>query len=82
MRKLWLSILLLGGLLAACGGSHDDDGHAAMPPPPVSDGTPPADKFTIQVASLVMGMPDDAEAAVLDDAAPTMPEDTEPQAVP
>ena len=85
MRTLLLlpSALLLGALLAACGGGSHDDSVAMTPPPPApGGGTAAADPFTIQVAGLVASAPDDAEPAAVDDTAATMPEATEPQALP
>jgi hypothetical protein len=77
------SALLLGALLAACGGGSHDDSVAMTPPPPApGGGTAAADPFTIQVAGLVASAPDDAEPAAVDDTAATMPEATEPQALP
>jgi hypothetical protein len=77
---------MLGALLAACGGSDRDDSVAMTPPPPPppasGGGAPPTDKFTVQVASLAASASDEAEPAAVDDTAATMPEDTEPQAVP
>jgi hypothetical protein len=86
MRTLLLlpSALLLGTLLAACGGGdHRNDAAAMTPPPPApGGGTAAADPFTIQVAGLVASAPDDAEPAAVDDTAATMPEASEPQALP
>ena len=81
MRKLLPFMLLLGALLAACGGGHEDVAMTPPPPTPVG-GTTAADPFTIQAAGLVANAPDDAEPAAVDDTAATMPEATEPQALP
>jgi hypothetical protein len=52
------------------------------PPPAPGGGTAAADPFTIQVAGLVASASDDTEPAAVDDSAATMPETTEPQALP
>jgi hypothetical protein len=86
MKKYAIPLLVTGlvaALLAACSGGDDAMSPPQVPlpaPTPVAD-TPPADKFTAQVAALVASQPDDTESAALDDTAPTMPDDTEPQAV-
>ncbi|ALK97473.1 hypothetical protein AB595_12955 [Massilia sp. WF1] len=75
-----LGFLLLAGLTACGGSDHDDHGQPPpASPPPVAEGAP--DPFTAQVASLSASAPDDTEPVALDGAAPTMPDNTEPQPV-
>lgn len=80
MRKLLSPIVLLG-LLAACGG-HEN--HDQQVPPPVTTTptpTPTADVFEAQIATVVASQSDTTDTPPVDDVAPTMPENTEPETV-
>lgn len=67
-------------LLAGCGGGSDH-GNAGSEPPPVPPPVTAVDTFFSAVLS-VFGKDEDGEPAAVDAAAPTVPEGTEPQAVP
>ncbi|WP_156895553.1 hypothetical protein [Massilia putida] len=81
MKRIFTMSLVLG-LVSACGGGHDDAqppvAAQAPAPMPTPGGSAGPDKFAAQVASVVATSSDDAEAALLDDGPPSVPDDTEP----
>lgn len=72
--------LLSASGLAGCGSDNDGYDMAAVPAPtPVPVPVPAIDAFYAAVAALAVGSPDDSESGIIDTAAITTPEDTEPQ---
>ena len=79
------AVALLGASgLAGCGSDNDGDDIAVVPAPaptpaPTPAPVPAVDAFYAAVAALAAGSPDDTDSGVIDSAAMTTPEDSEPQ---
>ncbi len=76
--------LLSAAGLAGCGSNNDGDDMAAVPAPaptpaPGAAPVPAIDAFYAAVAALAASSPDDTEAGIIDTAAMTTSEDSEPQ---